>query len=135
MSSTVAPVSQPFARVRVRIHVTDLVVLAIVGGCVLEASAKLLSADDALVQIVLVIAWTSAAAKRLVDWRHGKARAFAIEGSTQALAIVVGMAPCFGLLLMDGSFQQWSPWESITFPLPFRIIGAGLLLSGMLGPF
>jgi hypothetical protein len=134
-ATTIAPRTQPLARVPVRLHVPDLVVLTIVGGCVLEASAKLLSGPDPLVQILLVIAWTAAAAKRLVDWRHGKAPAVALEDAPHPLALAVGMAPWFGLLLMDGSFQNWSPWASITFPPPFRIVGAVVIVSGVLGPF
>ena len=129
-----APLAQPFARVPVRVHVTDLVVLAIVGGFALEVSTKLLSGGDALVQSVLVIAWTAAAARRLVDWRHGKSRPLALEGASQALAVVVGMAPWFLFPLMDGSFQNWWPWASIAFPPLFRIIGASLIMCGCAGP-
>ena len=134
-ATTTAPVAQPLARVPVRIHVPDLVVLLIVGGCVLEASAKLLTGPDALVQILLVIAWTAAAAKRIVDWRHGKAPALTLEEAPQPFALVVGMAPWFVLLMMDGSFQNWSPWASITFPPLFRIVGAVVIVAGVLGPF
>ena len=105
-----------------------------VGGCVLEASTKLLAAPGVLVQTVLVIAWTATAAKRLVDWRHGKSRVLTLEGGSQALAVVAGMAPWF-MLLMDGAFHSLSPLDSFTFPPVFRFFGAILIICGILGPF
>jgi hypothetical protein len=96
-----APFARRLARACANLRVADLVVLAIVGGCVLNASAKLVSTPHPLLQLVLVIGCTSAAAKRLVAWRHGRCQPISIEGPAQTIAVVAGVTPWFLLTGFD----------------------------------
>lgn len=133
--SAAAPFARRLARALRDLHVADIVVLAIVGSCALDASAKLLSAPNPVVQSVVVIACTAAASKRLVAWRHGGCRPLSIERPSQAIAVVAGVAPCFLLPLLRQPFQDWSLWVPIVFPLSLRVIGASLMMCGVFGPF
>lgn len=132
--SSAAPFARRLARALRNIHVADLGALAIVGGLVLDGSAKLLSAPNPLVQLVLVIACTAAAAKRLVAWRHGKGPPISIERPSQTIAIVAGVAPWFLLPLFHQPLHEWPLWAPIAFPPALRVIGACLMVSGMFGP-
>jgi len=126
-----APFGSRFACAVRNLHVADLVVLAVVGGCVLDLSTKLLSPPNPLVQAVFIVACTAAAAKRLVAWRHGTCQPIVIEAPSQTIAIVAGVAPWFLLPALHDS-PLWSP---VTFPPALQVIGAVLMMSGVIGPF
>ena len=113
------------------LHVADLIVLAVVGGCVLDLSTKLLSTPNPLVQAVFIVACTAAAAKRLVAWRGGTCQPIVIEAPSQTIAIVAGVAPWFLLPALHES-PLWAP---VTFPPALQVIGAVLMMSGVIGPF
>jgi hypothetical protein len=130
-----APFGSRLARAVRNLHVADLVVLAVVGGCVLDVSTKLLSAPNPLVQAIFIIACTAAAAKRLVAWRHGTSEPITIEGPSQMVAIVAGVAPWFLLPALHQPLHEWPLWTPVTFPPALQVIGAVLMLSGIFGPF
>jgi protein-S-isoprenylcysteine O-methyltransferase Ste14 len=117
------------------VHVADLVVLALVGACVMDTSATLLNAPNPLVQLVLVIACTSAAAKRLLTWRHGECHPISVKGPSQTIAVVAAAAPWLLLPLLRHPLQSWLQWAPLALPLPVRVIGACLMVSGVFGPF
>lgn len=134
-SGVAAPFAKRLSRALRNLHVADLVVLTIIGGGALDASTKLLAAPNPFVQSVLVIVFTAAAAQRLLAWRHGTRRTVSIEGASQTITIVVAAAPWFLLPLLRQPFQNWLQWAPLAFPLPLRVIGACLMMSGVLGPF
>jgi len=113
----------------------DLVVLLIAGGCVLEASAKLLPAPDPFLQVVLVIASTALAARRLVALRSGKCRVIGIASPIRAVAVLAGMMPWFALTLVHGPSSSASLFGSVALPASFRAAAASLILSSILAPF
>jgi hypothetical protein len=117
------------------VHIADLVVLGIVGACVLDVSAKLLSVPNPLVQSVFVIACTASAAKRLVAWRHGKCQPISIEGPSQTIAVVAGVAPWFLLPAVHQPLHEWALWVPIAFPPMLRVLGAIVMLAGVFSPF
>jgi hypothetical protein len=117
------------------LHVADLVVLALIGGGVLDTSATLLAAPNPIVQSVVVFAFSAAAAKRLLAWRHGTRRTISLQGASQTITIVVAAAPWFLLPLLRQPFQNWLQSAPLAFPLPLRVVGACLMMSGVLGPF
>ena len=102
---------------------------------VMDTSATLLNAPNPLVQLVLVIACTSAAAKRLLTWRHGECHPISVKGPSQTIAVVAAAAPWFLLPLLRHPLQSWLQWAPLALPLPVRVIGACLMVSGVFGPF
>ena len=135
IASTAEHFAQTPGRAAVYRYVADLVVLAIAGGCVMEASAQLLSVYNPVVLALMVIAWTAAAAKRLVAWRHGTRGAISIRGASQTITIVAGMAPWFLLPLVRQPLQDSTLWAPLAFPLFLRVVGACLMMSGVFAPF
>jgi hypothetical protein len=118
-----------------RVHVADLVVLAVAGGVAFNASAALLPVGHPALQAVAVIVWTAGAARRLVAWRHGKGRVLAVDGAPEMLLVAAGMVPWILLPLMNDPVQTWPVWAPLAFPASLRVLGACLTMAGVVGPF
>jgi hypothetical protein len=110
-------------------------VLAIVGGCALEASSRLLPTPDPWAQVILIIAWTTLAANRLLAWRYGRARAITGQGTLQTMAILGGAAPWVALMLLPESIKVAPIWLPADFPPLLRMAGGALVVAGVMAPF
>jgi hypothetical protein len=121
-------------RGRARLRVDDLVVLTIVSACALEASSKLLNVQSPIAQSLLVIAWTAAAARRLVAWRHGQDPVH-LERLSQKLTVVACTVPLFVMQLLNPSTRDWATDASLSVPLWFQALGGLFILISLLAPF
>jgi len=121
-------------RGRARLRVDDLVVLTIVSACALEASSKLLNVQSPIARSLLVIAWTAAAARRLVAWRHGQDPVH-LERLSQRLTVAACTVPLFVMQLLNPSTRNWSTDASLSLPLWFQALGGLFILVSLLAPF
>jgi hypothetical protein len=118
----------------VRLRFDDLVVLTIVSACALEASTKLLGVSDPIVQSLLVIAWTAAAARRLVAWRHGQGPA-RLDRLSQKLTVVACTAPLFVMQLLNPTSRDWSTSAPLSLPFWLHASGGLFIVISLLAPF
>jgi hypothetical protein len=121
-------------RGRARLRVDDLVVLTIVSACALEASSKLLNVESPFARSLLVIAWTAAAARRLVAWRHGQDPVH-LERLSQKLTVAACTVPLFVMQLLNPSAPGWSTSDLHFLPVWLQAVGAVSIMVSLLAPF
>jgi hypothetical protein len=110
------------------------VVLAIVSACALEASSRFLAVQGPIAQSLLVIAWTAAAARRLVAWRHGHGPV-PVERLSQGLTIVACAVPIVVMQSLNPSSREWPAIALASFPSSLHLAGALFIAFGVLAPF
>jgi hypothetical protein len=129
-----APAASTSVAASTRLRVDDAVVLAIVTACGLEASSKLLHVQNPIVQTLLVVAWSAAAARRLVAWRHGQG-AVRFDRLYQQLTVVACTAPLFAMPLLNPSASNWSGGGLFSLPSWLQASGGLLIVMSLLVPF
>jgi hypothetical protein len=116
-------------------RLADLVALAIVGGCALEASSKLVPGPSPFLQSAFVIAVTALAARRLVEWRHGTSRPLTVQSGPELIFVLAGMAPWLALPILQASTQGAWLGTLTAFGISLPHIGVCLILLGVISPF